>query len=138
MEIFLTMKKHLNLFFLFVTVFCFSQDKDGQINKTLVKMAIGETVVFTHVTIKFVEVLEDSRCPKDVNCMWEGQAIALMEVTETEKEAQQVELFFGKRNNRYLFSSEECSLKGVSLDSHPSSAIPNNVKYTLTVSEERN
>ncbi len=26
------------------------------------------------ITVKWVEVAEDSRCPKDTNCVWEGQA----------------------------------------------------------------
>jgi len=26
------------------------------------------------ITLKFVSVLEDSRCPTDVNCIWEGNA----------------------------------------------------------------
>jgi hypothetical protein len=27
------------------------------------------------ITIKWLEVSEDSRCPKNTNCVWEGQAI---------------------------------------------------------------
>ncbi len=31
--------------------------------------------------VKFIEVLEDSRCPTDVNCIWAGNAKIKIEVT---------------------------------------------------------
>jgi hypothetical protein len=33
------------------------------------------------LTVKFVEVLEDSRCPTDANCIWAGNARIKIEVT---------------------------------------------------------
>jgi hypothetical protein len=33
-------------------------------------------------TIRFVGVLEDSRCPIGVNCVWEGDAVARLELTD--------------------------------------------------------
>ncbi|MFC1948138.1 hypothetical protein ACFLXY_09495 [Chloroflexota bacterium] len=30
--------------------------------------------------IKFLEIKEDSRCPRNVTCIWEGRAIAIIEV----------------------------------------------------------
>lgn len=45
----------------------------------------GKTAVLTSgdLTLKFTEVLEDSRCPKDVNCFWEGQARILITAEQT-------------------------------------------------------
>ena len=49
-------------------------------------MITGEDLV-----IKFVEVSEDSRCPKGVTCVWEGRVTALVEIS-TDGSSQQLEL----------------------------------------------
>ena len=132
------MKKYLLIFFLFVTAIGFSQDKPVEVPKILVKIGLGETVAFKNATVTFLKVVEDSRCPADVNCIWEGQAVVLVEVSETEKETQQVELLYGKRINKLIFSSEGYSLKGMSLEPYPSSDIVGKMDYELLVSEEGN
>lgn len=47
------------------------------------QVAIGETVVFSDadLKIKFTEVIEDSRCPADVVCIWAGKVSCLLDVT---------------------------------------------------------
>jgi hypothetical protein len=132
------MKKHLLILFLFVTAIGFSQDKPVEVPKILVKIALGETVTFKKATVKFLKVVEDSRCPSDVNCIWEGQAIVLVEVAETGKETQQLELRYGKRINKRILSSEGYSLKGMSLSPYPSSTNIDKMDYVLLVSEEGN
>lgn len=132
------MKKHLLILFLFVTAIGFSQDKPVEVPKILVKIALGETVTFKKATVKFLKVVEDSRCPSDVNCIWEGQAIVLVEVAETGKETQQLELRYGKRINKRILSSEGYSLKGMSLSPYPSSTNIDKMDYVLSVSEEGN
>lgn len=42
--------------------------------KIAVKLALGESVTLSGHTFEFVKVIEDSRCPKDVSCVWAGQA----------------------------------------------------------------
>ncbi|MFC2044072.1 DUF3221 domain-containing protein [Chloroflexota bacterium] len=46
-------------------------------------LPIGQSVVITgeDLDIKFVEVLEDSRCPINVTCVWEGRATAVVEIS---------------------------------------------------------
>lgn len=44
------------------------------------------------IAIRFEDVLEDSRCPKDVNCVWAGNAKVSVTVTRTGKEPARVEL----------------------------------------------
>ncbi|MGK0296291.1 MAG: hypothetical protein ACI884_002468, partial [Ulvibacter sp.] len=120
------------------TAIGFSQDKPVEVPKILVKIALGETVTFKKATVKFLKVVEDSRCPSDVNCIWEGQAIVLVEVAETGKETQQLELRYGKRINKRILSSEGYSLKGMSLSPYPSSTNIDKMDYVLLVSEEGN
>ncbi len=56
-------------------------------------LSVGQSVVITgeDLGIKFVEVLEDSRCPKGVTCVWEGRVAALVEIS-TDGSSQQLEL----------------------------------------------
>jgi hypothetical protein len=40
----------------------------------LVKVDQEKTVSGTRIKVKFIELIEDSRCPVDVNCVWAGNA----------------------------------------------------------------
>lgn len=42
--------------------------------KIAVKLMLGKTVVLAATEVSFETVLEDSRCPKNVTCIWAGQA----------------------------------------------------------------
>lgn len=42
------------------------ENEDGKLNK---------------IKIQFLDVLEDSRCPSDVQCVWEGRAVILLKIT---------------------------------------------------------
>lgn len=45
----------------------------------------GEQLVFGDKSIRFKEVISDSRCPKDVTCVWAGEAKVLIEIFENGK-----------------------------------------------------
>jgi len=46
-------------------------------------LAIGQKAIITgeDLEIRFKEVSEDSRCARDVVCVWEGRVVCLLEVT---------------------------------------------------------
>ena len=50
------------------------------------------TVVRGELTIKFVTVMEDSRCPVDVNCIWAGNAKIQVKVTDRRGHTKMMEL----------------------------------------------
>ena len=54
---------------------------------------INESVVIAgeDLRMKFVEISEDSRCPKDVTCIWEGRVTAVIEIS-TDGSSEQLEL----------------------------------------------
>jgi len=132
------MKNILLLSFLFFAAMGFSQDKPIEVPKILIKVSLGETVQFQKASVKFLKVLEDSRCPSDVTCVWEGQAKVLVEVTETGKEPKHAELLYGKIKITTLFSSEGYMLQGISLSPYPTTDIMGKMDYSLLVSEEGN
>ena len=47
---------------------------------------IGQSasIVGEELKIKFLEVVEDSRCPRGVTCIWEGRVSCLIEITYRE------------------------------------------------------
>jgi hypothetical protein len=47
-------------------------------------LAIGQTAEITgeNLKIKFLEVVEDSRCPSNVNCIWAGRVSAVVEIKD--------------------------------------------------------
>ncbi len=45
----------------------------------------GEQLEFGDKSIRFKEVISDSRCPKDVTCVWAGEAKVLIEIFEKGK-----------------------------------------------------
>ena len=47
-------------------------------------LGIGETASIKgeQLRIQFLEISEDSRCPRNVTCVWEGRAIAVIEVLQ--------------------------------------------------------
>jgi hypothetical protein len=47
-------------------------------------LAVGQGALITEegLKIKFVEVVEDSRCPRDVTCVWEGKVDVTIELTD--------------------------------------------------------
>ena len=56
-------------------------------------LSVGQSVVIVEedLGIKFVEVSEDSRCPKGATCVWEGRVAALVEIS-ADGSPQQLEL----------------------------------------------
>ncbi len=62
--------------------------------KIAVKLALGETVTLADRRIEFVTVLEDSRCPKDVTCVWAGQAKVVLAITSKDGQKNDVTVLF--------------------------------------------
>ena len=53
-------------------------------------LSIGETASIKgeQLQIRFLEISEDSRCPRNVTCIWEGRAIAVIEVLQGDASQQ--------------------------------------------------
>jgi hypothetical protein len=41
-----------------------------------------------NTSVKFIEVTEDSRCPKGANCIWEGRVVCLLEITQNGEKSE--------------------------------------------------
>ena len=61
--------------------------------------AIGETASVGGIRVRPVELLEDSRCPASVQCVWAGQVRVLVDVYRADGAHQQRDLTLGKPQN---------------------------------------
>lgn len=73
------------------------------------KAKYGETIKQGDVSIKLLDVLEDSRCPSGVQCVWAGQVKLLVEVIDNDKkETKEITL---KGNNKpEIFKNEHSTI----------------------------
>ncbi|MFX0052792.1 MAG: hypothetical protein ACFE8U_16060, partial [Candidatus Hermodarchaeota archaeon] len=57
------------------------EENFAQINNDI-SLYIGESAIIKNhgIKLKFVDVLEDSRCPSDVECLWEGTVSLLINI----------------------------------------------------------
>lgn len=51
-----------------------SERERAELQAGEIQIELGETEVLDGLTIRFDEVLGDSRCPLDVHCFWAGEA----------------------------------------------------------------
>lgn len=72
---------------------------------------MNQSIFFDDYEIIFSEVLEDSRCPIDVTCIWEGCASIKLDV-KNEKKIQEIILATGERTTAY-FDSYEISMVNI-------------------------
>ena len=55
-------------------------------------LSIGQSALITgeNIQIKFEEIVEDSRCPKDVTCVWAGRVSCIVRLTDGESSDEMV------------------------------------------------
>ncbi len=85
--------KFTGRFFIFLSIFLTglllltgcskSSDITGVLGRSTT-LAPGQTVSLTDVSlkVKFLEIVNDSRCPTGVECFWEGEVSALVEIAQ--------------------------------------------------------
>jgi hypothetical protein len=118
------MKKILFIAALLITTFSFAQDakviRKVTPLKMVTKLHFGASVQFADVRLKFVEVVQDSRCPKAVQCIWAGEVIVLVDVFKNGNKVEQKRVtinptFSLQEQLGNLFSSETLRISGVSV-----------------------
>ena len=120
------MRKNLLYGFLFITGILLSQTP----NTVVSKINYGDTLHVEGISVEFIEVISDSRCPTNVTCVRAGEATVLIEVYRNGKLIEQKELVFqaigvtnSKRNSVYV--SEEINITALGLFPYPKS--PNKI-----------
>ncbi len=137
------MKNSLLAIIILLSSFVFGQEESVNAPKIGINIAMGETVVVKGVSIKFIEVVEDSRCPTDVTCIWAGRAKVKVTVTSKGKMEEKI-LTFGevKANEEKitnLYNSKDFAINGLTLNPYPTSeSTGKDAGYSLLICEEKN
>ncbi|MDP2687194.1 MAG: hypothetical protein Q8O62_08230 [Aequorivita sp.] len=137
------MKNSLLAIIILFSTFAFGQEDSAETPKIGIKVPQGETVIVKGVSIKFLEVIEDSRCPKDVTCIWAGRAIVKVEVIANGKKEEKIltfgEIRPGEEKNTNLYNSGKFAINGLTLNPYPTSEnTGKDTGYVLVVCEEKN
>ncbi|SRX52717.1 hypothetical protein AEQU1_00586 [Aequorivita sp. CIP111184] len=140
---FTTMKNSLLAVLILFSSFAFGQEESAETPKIAVKVPKGETVILKGVSIKFLDVVEDSRCPTGVTCIWAGRAIVKVEVTSNGTKEEKMLTFGevrpGEEKNTNIYSSSKFSINGLTLNPYPTSESTGKDKgYVLLICEEKN
>lgn len=108
----------------------------GQTSERIVVRNGQQKVTKTgRVTIKFLELLEDSRCPADVNCVWAGIARIKVQLRKNGKMAE-FELNTNQREKTAVFEGYSVGLESlVPRQTTTSKYSPSAYSATLTVSK---
>lgn len=133
------MKSPLFLLLFFSTALLMAQETSKVTPPVIVaKVALGKTVVFEDTSVTFSKVIEDSRCPIDVTCVWAGQAKVLITIKSDDTTSEKELIFhgfnFGSENENTLFVSETNTFIGYRLSPYPVSNMSSaERKYQLEV-----
>ena len=105
-------------------------------NKTVVvKVGQEKLVLGTGIKVKFIEVLEDGRCPADANCVWAGSAKIKLHLSKAGK-SDTVELNTGVDPKEIKFAGY--TFKIAALTPYPRSNIRiNRLGYVVTLTAKR-
>ncbi|MBE3072302.1 MAG: hypothetical protein IMZ67_04945, partial [Acidobacteria bacterium] len=101
---------------------------------TRITVPIGQTVTIaaTSASVRFESVLEDSRCPADANCVWQGQAAVRLTVVASARQVS-IELRSDPAAARTA-SVNGLRFEWVQLDPYPFSSRPTQPgDYRLTI-----
>jgi len=133
------MKAIFLILFLWTSSCIYSQETNISTPKITIKISLGETITIENYHLKFAKVLEDSRCPKEVTCIWAGRAKVRVDVWKNEEDALIKELIFGQvkqgeSKDLTLVTSEEKIIKGYALKPYPSNEVPSDKReYELLI-----
>ena len=94
------------------------------INNEMISLIEGETITINNTKIKFLKVLEDSRCPKNASCIWEGRAKVLIKIEPENGQGYTKEIIFGalrgnEKANTTFIQEDEYFVEAISLKPYP-------------------
>ncbi|KAA3636175.1 MAG: hypothetical protein DWQ02_08685 [Bacteroidetes bacterium] len=101
-----------------------SQEVKVEVPQIAIRMDLGETVEIEGILITFEKVLEDSRCPEKVQCVWAGRARVEVIVQAENEDAVVKEVILGQRLqheviDRKLYVNDEFIIKVISIRPYP-------------------
>jgi len=125
---------------IFLSIFFFygisqAQNRPVEVPKIAIKVPLGETVDLGDVSITFEKVVEDSRCPEGVQCVWAGNAKIQVKVSQNDSTSEEMIVLFENGKQPMIFQDEKRSLRAMQLKPYPNSSDKGERAYVLLISE---
>lgn len=98
---------------------------------------LEKSITKARVTITLAAVLEDSRCPRNITCMWEGKAVVELNVREPGQESQKMTVVFQNQSQSIIARTKHTVFTALRLLPYPSDS-GTNTAYQLEVATTKN
>ncbi len=136
---FKTAMKYFVLFLILIgfTVNASAIDSKGMEQNNQFTVQTNQTITFDTLKITFLKTLEDSRCPLDVTCIWQGRASIKLNA-EIENQKKEIILTIGENSTIQM---EMYKINLIDLKPYPVSTkiiIPEEYVATLDISKDTN
>lgn len=133
------MKKLFVLSVLFFSLSMLGQEETSTTPRIAIKLELGSVVKLHNISLKFSEVLEDSRCPKYTTCIWAGRAIIHLEITHKDGRIEDKSIIIGatqgdESSDKTIYRTEGYFIEAVNVNPYPEEGAPTS-PYTLLISE---
>jgi hypothetical protein len=112
------------LLLLLIPVYVWGQNIPSTIDTEIILLNYKESIDIGDVNLKFEKVLTDSRCPSDVNCIWAGEAIVVVDVYNKGEHIYDKELIMDTSgtlsdSNNLIFTSDTIKVFSSKLFPYP-------------------
>ncbi len=129
------MKSFLLIFlFFYPLVWTTAQDSiHVETPKIITTLKVGHSINFDSKSMKFIGVIEDSRCPTGTDCIWAGEVKALIAFYEDGVLFEKKEFVFGvdainPNNKKELFVADHKTIYACNI--HPYPSLENTIKHS--------
>lgn len=114
----------MNKILLLILALMLSTLSYSQVEPGIATLNFGDTLHVDDVSVEFIELISDSRCPVGVNCIRAGEAKVLVAVFKNGKFVKEQELIFhasglANRSEMQLFNSDYLNIQGLALFPYP-------------------
>ncbi|MGB5418152.1 hypothetical protein [Algibacter sp.] len=122
------MKHGLLFLVILITSFTFSQNSINTQNdeelSVISRVYQGKSIDIENFTIAFIDVLQDSRCPKEAHCIWAGEVVILVDLYENGKKVERKKMTLNPKTGLQksmgnLFFSDNLTLSVLNVLPYP-------------------
>jgi len=120
-----------------ITVFA-QNNKPIQVPQIAMKVGLQQTIDINGLQIEFLEVLEDSRCPRNTTCVQAGQAKIKVKITDSTGKAKYKTLTFTNTTSPVMGLFDGVQLTALKLNPYPDANISKSKRapYSLSIHQE--
>lgn len=133
------MKKIYIIAVILFTIPALAQEENPvEVPTIAIKIPLKQAVVLDDMTLTFLEVVEDSRCPTNTTCVWEGRAVIKVNLLLRDGTTKNKELELNNNKVSVIGTFGEKTLRALRLSPYPDANIPpaERAPYTLLVKKE--